>query len=741
MPSLTLESQINRTVGQCRVYLKDNWGGAWVQYERVYATELTWSLAPSMPVATLMHFYGYVKDEWSTQYIARSKLDVNGWYVKVECDYNTDPVDTVSWHGIVCQVEDTHEGLVTVDSLPRATGTQVLHCYGLEKLLDTEHIHESAVDVGDPAVIWSALPVTFNRDNFPNRAELSRFPGMTPVFDGTSHGFGGNTRHWWSTTTIVRYLLAWGTPKTNFAQHLTRIPYELYDWHGLLPSTDHPVLDQEGQTVLSLLHRLIDRRRLRSFYLSVDDTTTPHTIRLEPVAWNVTDIFTPTITDFEKIKGAHPLMHLTVNFDSSQSTSVVVRASEVAKYDRVIVRGARRTSTMTFAVDATHGLLPAWTASQESDYEAGASGAAGYAALDMLTQMQRNAEVRAKPTLQSVYSWFYLPDSWSRLAEDPVSLSVHFAFVDDDGFEAFQNIQEVVFEPWLPLWEQEDYETVTVIDDPAVRTWRAPYLVFESPLDERWVSADAIALLAESSSDQSEVDDGDNYRWSATIRPQRDNKIVEINASGEPQHVIAHTDFTPLAVDRDLGNFDYRDKKMLATLTLRDNRFTEGVYPTDPYANTGLLVDEVYALVINAGEEYRRDYIVLGTVVDVDEEGDLVQSGGGYARDDTDTLSALAYIAYDWWHTTRMTLTLQTLDCNSFLSPGYIITTIGDSAVALNEHYQEVNTLITEARISWPTLSEGQREAPMLTIITSAAELDVMSILPPRVRDKKPKRR
>lgn len=733
MVSVLLGSQINRTVGTCYVYLKQTWSDDWTLYPRLHCHEAVWSLSPSMPVATIESLYGFLKQEGETEYRLVDKLDVIGWYVKVVFEYDTTQLMEAEWHGVVVQVEDMHEGLVTVGTVTRATGIQTLHCCGLEKLLDTEYIHESAVDDGNTAVFWTALPIEFNRGAFPNRAELPRAPANTQVFDGTTHILSGTTRFWWSTDTIVKYLLGWAIPKANFGNHSAKIAYELYDPKKLLPETDHPVVPQEGHTVLSVLHRLIDRRRMRSFYLTVNDDVTPNTIRLMPVCWNATSIWTADIDDFEYVQPSDNLVELI--FDASQSTTAIIRASRAAKYDRVLVRGARRTSTCTLPVDATNGLEIAWSAALESEYEDGASNEVDYATYDQLTQMQHNAEVRSGSELSGVYSWFYIPDGWSRVAIDPVTSSPSFVFVGaNSGISYIQDIHEIACEPWLPLWEHVDYATVSAVTDPPARAWRRPFAVFQCPESERWVHGDAVSTLAESSADA--TDDGENYRWNAHVRTQPDTKTIEIHVSGEPQHVIAYTDFSPLAEDRNLGKFDYRASKMLVTLCLRDNRSAEGAWPANPHENSGTLVDQVYGLVIYAGDDYRQDYLVAGTVIDVDDAGALVQSTGGYVRDDTLALTAMAYLTYQWWHEERISITLSTLDLSTYLHPGWIITTIGDPTVAGNQHYVTTNSLITQARLSWPRLSPGQRDAPSLTIHTETAELDLMSLLPPAAADK-----
>jgi hypothetical protein len=169
---------------------------------------------------------------------------------------------------------------------------------------------------------------------------------------------------------------------------------------------------------------------------------------------------------------------------------------------------------------------------------------------------------------------------------------------------------------------------------------------------------------------------------------------------------------------------------MLLTLALQDNRCCEGKYPFDGFGDA-TWVDAQYGFVIHAGDEYRQDYLVPGTVVDVDTDGSLITTDGGYVRDDTDTLKLLARIAYEWWSQERMIITLTTTDLSPALDIGVLIGTVGDSVMPGNEHYETVNTVISELRIEWPILKDRDLEVPVMTIVTGAGELDPMTLLPP----------
>jgi hypothetical protein len=729
--TVTFAADQRRAVGQQYVYLKQKWQDSWVLYYDTHCLDATWCLSPSMPTATLTRDYGAVKGFGTTSYTNTSRLDVLGWYVKVVMETDTVAGTTATWYGVISHDEDEHKGFVKVGETTLATGTQTLHCYGLEKLLDTEYLSESWVDTGAEAPIVVQLPITFNRNGRPNKNDRLIAPAIAPVFEGQAIDPAGTLRpeaRWWSSYDIVAYLLAWATPKDSFRTRNARVPFEMVELWAL-SFTDKPELDQEGHTVLSLLNRLIDRRRLRSFYLGVDTTRTPNVVQLHLVPWNNATVDTG-------IPDADVLLPntntLNVVYDYSQNTASSIRTTRVQRYDRIVVRGARRTSTATWVVDTGY-LTPEWSTAEETAYEAAASGVTGYAGWDSLKKMQCNAEVRAAEELSAVYSWFKLPDTWAGQNLEVASTSTHIVFPADADATHIEKqcIHEVVWEPYIPLYEHVDYSGTKIADEatapPRVRSYRQPKAFFKIPTDARWVAGDKIATLAEASG--SPVVDGRNFRWSAAVYVQPDTRTLEVRVSGEPQHVIAATDFTKLTADRDVGDWDYRSKKMAITATLRDNRYAEGKYPTDGFGDTSF-TDTQYGYVVYAGDGYRLDYVVPTTVIDVETDGTLITSTGGYVRDDTDLLNALARVAYEWWNQERVILTLSTTQLTSSVQPGYFIETVGTAGTA---HRQTVNTVVSEVRITWPLLDVGQVDVPVMQIVTGAGELDPMTLAPRQV--------
>ena len=732
-----------RELGAHLVYLKQKWQDEWTLYTSAHCTDATWCAAPSMPTATVVWPYGVVKHHFTTIFGNNLKLDVDRWYIKVEWITDESAVDGstgLDWYGVVSDVEDRHEGFVTVDGTKYATGQQILHCYGLEHLLNQNSITTSMVYLGVADIHESPLPITFNAGGFGNRTD-GPFP-LTPtddtayIFDGTPEIPSSTDRKFWddwSTRDIVQYLLRWKGPSDRGTFYNRSVPFRLTHAERL-DDTDKPVVHQEGATPLSLLYRLIDRRRLMSFRLNVNENTTPHTVELEPFSFSGDGInfALPGVFDIPANNDTIDVVH-----EYDELTNTAVRTCDVQTFDRVVVRGAHRTSTCTmFHKSAV--FEAGWTSTQETAYEAGASGVAGYGTWDTLKQQVRNQEVRAHDDLRPVYSWFRIPTGWDgSVGVYNHATNTNPAFIDDDGTAVADIfVRGCAIEPYLPLYEGVDYSGSAITDGPAEpRDWvyRRPCVFFKRPTDGRYMAGEKMAQLSEGECDP--TSDGNNPRWSAYARTQPNSRIIEVHVTGEPQHVIAQTDFSGQTVDRDLGDFDYKEREMLVTLCVRECRFAEGAYPA---TSRSTLIDAQRVWVIYAGDQYRQDYVVPRTVLDVANDGTVeTTTNGGFVRDDTTRLDVMARIAYEWYKQARTVVSIATYRLRNDIEVGNFLTTIGDDSIDNNPHYQEINSPVTRVRIRNPIIEPGGTNATMMEITTSAGEMDAMNLVPPPPHKKK----
>lgn len=724
-----------------KVYLRQLWSEDWVEYTDLHCTDAQWTCSPTIATASLVRSYGVVKSYSSHAYAQAAKLSVQRWYVKIEftTEYGDDALvgteddSVVTWYGIISDVEDQQAGFVDFGTVKQPSGQQVFRCYGLEQLLNQSEIASSwYIDEAAGVEKETPHPVTFNKNGVGNRVSDVVLPAnLIPVFDGTATDYGYNDNYW-STQDIVKYLLHWKGPTSSTLSYVRDVPFELSN-ADRLDTSDYPTVQQEGATPLAVLNRLIDRRRMRSFYFTVNETTTPHTVQLVPFTFLAEELDFD-LADVDNIPANDTQKAIIA--DEDELTTIAVRAVDVQKVERVIARGARRSTTCTMFYFADR-FEEAWSSTEESSYESAASGEAGYATWDTQKQQTRNQEVRAHEALRKVYSWFAIPDDWAGATGLYSSGTVTYeCFRDDDDEGVEQYIKSVAVLPYVPLSEGIDYSGTNIsdgsVDTPSQWDYRRPFVVFKRPTDGRWVIGEKMSQLAEGESDP--TTDGTNVRWSAYVRTQPDSRTVEIHVTGEPQHVIAETDFTALTADRDIGDYDYKDREMLVTLTLEENRYAEGDYPVAGIPDSSL-IDAQRSMVIWAGDEYRKDYVNTGTVVDVDDSGDpKTVTPGGYVRDDTQRLEVVARVAAEWYTQDRAVLTLATRRLTSDVAVGDLITTSGDATISGNTHLTTINSPITAIRIRNPRLTDGTNETPTMTITTSAGELDATTLVPPPPR-------
>jgi hypothetical protein len=147
-------------------------------------------------------------------------------------------------------------------------------------------------------------------------------------------------------------------------------------------------------------------------------------------------------------------------------------------------------------------------------------------------------------------------------------------------------------------------------------------------------------------SDLPRTDEDGNERWSASVRVNtRVREPALYRVSGQAQHVIAGADFTGRTWCRWWG------RTMVCTVAVEEERRCYGAYPD---ADDLPVLDVVRVMRIQAGDDYRQDFMPEGTVLGVDAAGALVKSPQPQWINDARTkLYELAKFAYQWYGTER----------------------------------------------------------------------------------------
>ena len=698
------------------IYTRALWADQWELASGLHCEEAVWSVAPSISTASLVDDWGQIAGEHATSHAATARTTtLRDRYVKIV--FNMELCDgswtIMNWYGVCRLQEDTPLG-------------QRWTCYGLEVLLAEHYVVNSWWRKSGEVPDQIERGLTFNRGGKPN-ASSDEWAGV--------YYFGSDpdTNEYWSTADCVAYLLKRQTPLDRFGE--VKVPFRMTTAAppGLPPTWDRPELPTHGLSTWELLGQLLPRQRLMGFYVWVDEESTPHDVVIAPFTFT-RDAILVDVPGAQPIPANPDLYKL--DFASSPETTYSLKISTIERFDQVVARGARRRAC--FSVSVTDANLEAgWTAAHETEYEDAASGAAAYAAAGVALRERMNNEVRAGVRLRDVFARFAIPRNWNGRAGNGQGGDQNAVFnVAGAGTISYPGRVydlELELEATWPLLEGVDYADDTIRDGTADESdatgqelamavwWKIPNT---SP--QRWAPVDTLGKVA----DVEEEASTEQHAWSASVSVEPDSRAFRLDVFGAPQHVIAETDFTPLADcnDQDLGDNDWRE--MIATVSVPEDRYAEGLWPAAIDGNP----DVARYKYIDAGDGYRLDCVNPGTIVDVDDDAALVESSGGYVRDDRAKLTAIARTSYAWYGQTRRVLTLETDWRIASIVRGDFITAIattiadGDSDDDANEFYssREVGSVVTELSITTPRLEPGLTAAPTLRIVTSAGELDAL---------------
>lgn len=707
------------------VYTRAKWSDEWTIAPTLHCDEAVWSVAPSIPTATLHNYYGSIAREGAVKFSRENRVSKLRSYVKIV--FTLSDYSKLNWYGVIEVDENDIDGAVIYtdpggETQVLATGEQTLSAYGMEQLL--------AGQVVTSSVVFSSVEVgrgiPFNDRGKPNGYH----------FEGDIYEFADSKENaeYWKTRWIIHYLINHHTPRNKAGDVL--VPFSLpFSSYRHLPRWDKPQLEQHGRTTYSLISSLIARERMLFWYLDVDESESPNKVvlRINTAATAPIDIEIP---DAEPILVNESQKHLI--FDADASARAVVKTSSIESFDRFVVLGARRRSVFSLGFDDST-IAIGWTTLQETLYEEGAKYATAYPASTELTSRRKlNSEVRSTEELKDVYVRFIIPETWNgKVGAGDGSSPLTPAFpviqtdgtIEDDPAPFFQ--LGLFVDQSIPLLESVDYSGGKIkqnavdesessgVERPPLVAWKLP-----NTTPQRWQNVEDIGRKAELETEDPDEIEG----WSVeVIVPQRDRGI-RLHVHGEPRHIIAKTDFTGQPEDMIRGDNDYRD--MICTLSVTEDRHAVGLYPPEVFVDAA--TDFVRTKVIDAGDAFRQDYVCPETVVDIDNDGALVRSDGGFVRDDTSVLKAVATVAWEWYGRDRKVLSLTTDILTSEITIGDMVSQIGDDTVPGEGNNIFIGTVVTEVRIATRRhTGDGEPDPPRMQITTGWGELDPLQLLNP----------
>lgn len=716
------------------VYVRENWADTWSMVDSggVAVDRIIWAAAPRISTAQLYWRFGIGRLAGSSTFQQLSRKEWQRFYVKIAVRTPSLLIagnhDTVYWYGVVDLTRDIIEGR----DLAVPSGRQAMIAYGLEGELYRYPIRDCQFKQSvSGTVLRLSGALTCNVDDKRNRTTAKTASGYY-VFDENP-----STSLFWSTRDIVQYVIGdhglhdSSTPGASQRQDGVSIPTGI-DAAALamLPNWDAPEVPLHGKSPGQVLNQVIARQRLLGWYATVDETTTPETLKIVPFTFTGTPI---TINTGKTIAANLATKHIQA-WDSSES-DVSVQFDASGLFDQVIVEGAKRRSAFTVGQPEGWGytLEAGWTGALETEYGAAGSGEPDYpAAAEIDERRRRNAMVRGSDRLATVYSRYQLPAVWAGTAGDGGGVNWYTVFPADvayDGADDFVAAADIYrpsigFLPTIPMLADVDYSSGSTGG-----TWlgtgdrheeMAPIVLIETPETAgKYVSIEA----AGTRSDLPRTDADGNDRWSASIRVNTRVRepALYVNVSGQAQHVIAGADFTGQAEDKPVGGWDWRT--MLCTVAVEEERRCYGAYP-DAEDLPGVL-DVVRVMRIQAGDDYRQDFMPEGTVLGVDPAGALVKSPQPQWINDARTkLYELAKFAYQWYGVERRVLEMSTKKINGHIAVGDLVVSVSRTDTV----DIDVGTCITQITIDNPLSMASAPPVATMTIVTAYAELDPLKV-------------
>lgn len=751
MPTVTVPPPTTKlTYGQCRVYVRETWVDPpdgenpgdptpWEEVVGLQALEVVWSVAPSMPTAMLSWDYGRVKGNDSKTWIIRQKLAISRWFVKIVADMqpNEEVGHEGEWHqrtwvGVAMFADDRQGGnYQDAEDNQVAKGTQLWTCHGMEQLLSEYEIRTAVWRDGSTKYRINR-PLDFNSRRRDRTIGNRTFSAVDGFYHFAKDADNAGT---WTTDNIVSYLLQNHTPADK--DYVATVPFGK---SATLSQWDQPVLTTEGKTTYSLIAQLIDRRRLRVWWLEYDavlnkmllesETLTPSAVTL-PLTGSPT---VPANTS-----------QLELWFDESPYVTAAVRSPATEVVDQVVAQGARRRCVGSFSyVDGN--LTDGWTSAQETAYKDAATGEADYATWSRKKKQARNAEVRSRPQLQNVFSYFVLPTSWNRKVKNGENAgTAQWLF---PVTQEKQNYHELFLEPSLPLLLGVDYSGTKIatgtVDETTGTGQELEALVFlrkpktnaehpeiTDPEDDdfvpwKWIRADAAGQHKQLEA----LDAKENHNFTCNVAVPPFAKGIRVEVTGQPQHALAQYGWPTLtrgAEEERVGHWDYHDG-MIVTLSIPEDTYLFGAYP----ATDDVTAVNLRRKWIDAGEAYRETYIAPETVIDIAADGSLVRSTGGYfpypdgshAEKQLESIAKMAFQWYGYEHY-ALSLTSRYLFTAAELDLGCLITAVNNSG---GNHRKTVNTVVTQLRLEWPLGTPDSTDAPQMSFQTWAGELDAFQM-------------
>ena len=674
------------------VYGKRNWADDWTYAPYFQLLSMTRPAAPALGTATLKLRYGSGFWEDAIAMIDGAALETYA-YCYIQVRGRSADKESVLWTGLI-----PAESFVLLGKTSAAsTADQILQAYALDILLDSRPDGAWVEPVGGGDPVWIDYLPTFNqryKQGGPVIGNSSYLPfDIGSVLEKEPFIFSAEGMVW-SNWDIMQYLLC--------AYQQDNGP--LFD-HGAMTDIGaalnqiQDVYDFSSMTIRQALNVLMNRSRGLSWTYNV--AADGH---IEIVPFSLLD---------EPIKLGEitmPAAEKKVSIDlwtDSEHTEVKVVQDVSHVYDKIIVRGAKMKSCCTFSFDE-NTLEKAWTDAEEKKFKDATKETDGYGDLTEAEKAEKNDKFRATDRFERIFTTVRVPRKWNwktglspkRLVNPLIETTGEINYNQQ---AAKWNVGKF-FLNWLPFKVGLDYSQETPED--------------KNPTNAEPEFRRMFALIKDAAG---KYQYADKFKPAgASVRPL--SREMGGYMGFNPAYLAAKNHWIP-GTDEPGEQDYYIDEKgadyetMVVTAFIETDQFAQLSHNLNNYENKRVLI-----ISIPNAEIW---YIVPDTIVDVDENGELVKykSKGIFGgilprkplRDDTKRLRAALTAALAWYSKRRNKVTITT----KAITPGVPIgTMLEDVDVAGVGAKGSVVTSIT-----W----SFQSKSPTTTIQTDFEALNIRS--------------
>jgi hypothetical protein len=692
----------------------------WTLQPHLLVVNFTEGAAPTLPSAQIMWRFGKmnrtaftgedrVRDPASA-YV--EPFDLGGKYVLIEC-----PSLSIVWVGYVLsdakvrwRQQEIPEGEDNAGQQRVSGGDQGFDVVDLTWFLGRTQISGTSSREADKKL----RPIGYNcgagdgRDLDVGRRRNRKPPtdaGFDP-YDPLEFDFSDDAIEW-SADAIVKHLLAEYPPR-NQADEPSPVTFHLHD--ASLPYLNwfKPVVKIEGRTTLEILDEVISQKRGLTWKPGLVDVEGVLWVRIVVSSIAVDAVTMPNPDELDPAP-ALPAAATQAAFDPDAHELDMppqVMRDGTRSWNRFRARGARSTSTLSAlgsAVDEPtipiHSSYTArWSDEDETDYNAGVSVIdPDYATYDDAEKGNRNDLLRKMPRLERVYRYFTLTlESESGEELQPILEQATGSVIGDIALEpAAARIQRATLlkagytynDATAPV-RNGDFDTAESRDE-----LLPPLLLFNvagattldtdegANPDGGWRRGESFASHAE----KVPGDDGKQHTANFGMRPLAAAGGFEILVHGNggmPHSLTAAGPAEPSAYP---GIVSYN--RMGLTVTIEWDCYCEAVWPVAVPTN-----EPVQEMLIQLGERVRFDWLVKGTIYDLDSHGQLRQvATAGALNDYRWYCETVAKLAHQWYSAARAKVTIAFKTTSRPFDVGDLITEIGTAEAA-----ETVNAVVSQ---------------------------------------------